>query len=192
MKKLKDLINRNSKGKKVLVLFVLTNIIYAFMLIITIPKTMGFSNGMKLLDMMPTGYNFEYINTLFDTLGEKGREVYLYNQIPVDMIYPFLFGISYCLLIAYFLKKLNKLNSPFFYLCLLPLVAGVADYFENFGIISMLNSYPDLSLFSTTATNIFTILKSMTTTIYMVALIITLIVLGLKTIKRKTFTKEYG
>jgi hypothetical protein len=72
------------------------------------------------------------------------------------------------------------------------LVAGVADYFENFGIISMLNSYPDLSLFSTTATNIFTILKSMTTTIYMVALIITLIVLGLKTIKRKTFTKEYG
>ncbi|MCR9289168.1 MAG: hypothetical protein NXI23_17470 [Bacteroidetes bacterium] len=192
MKKLKDLINRNLTGSKVLVLFVLTNIIYAFMLIITIPKTMGFSNGMKLLDMMPTGYNFEYINTLFDTLGEKGREVYLYNQIPVDMIYPFLFGISYCLLIAYFLKKLNKLNSPFFYLCLLPLVAGIADYFENFGIISMLNSYPDLSLFSTTATNIFTILKSMTTTIYMVALIITLIVLGLKTIKRKTFTKEYG
>jgi hypothetical protein len=192
MKKLKDLINRNLTGSKVLVLFVLTNIIYAFMLIITIPKTMGFSNGMKLLEMMPTGYNFEYINTLFDTLGEKGREVYLYNQIPVDMIYPFLFGISYCLLIAYFLKKLNKLNSPFFYLCLLPLVAGIADYFENFGIISMLNSYPDLSLFSTTATNIFTILKSMTTTIYMVALIITLIVLGLKTIKRKTFTKEYG
>ena len=62
MKKLKDLINRNLTGSKVLVLFVLTNIIYAFMLIITIPKTMGFSNGMKLLDMMPTGYNFEYIN----------------------------------------------------------------------------------------------------------------------------------
>ena len=85
------------------------------MLIITIPKTMTFSAGMKLLDMMPVGYNPEYIITLLDTLGEKGREVYLYNQIPVDMIYPFLFGISYSLLIAYFLKKINKLNSYYFY-----------------------------------------------------------------------------
>ncbi len=144
---------------------------------------MSFSNGMKLLDMMPTGYNFDYINTLFDTLGAKGRAIYLYNQVPVDMIYPFLFGISYCLLIAYFLKKLNQLNSPFFYLCLLPLIAGFADYLENFGIITMLNSYPDLSLFSASATNIFSILKSLTTTIYFVALIITLIVLGIKTIK---------
>lgn len=104
MNKLKKIINNNLAGTKVLVLFALTNIVYAFMLIITIPKTMRFSNGMKLLDMMPTGYDFEYINTLFDTLGEKGREVYLYNQIPVDMIYPFLFGISYCLPI--FSKKL--------------------------------------------------------------------------------------
>ena len=93
------------KRKKVLILFVLTNIVYAAMLIITIPKTMGFSNGLKLLDMMPMGYDLEYINTLFETLGEKGREVYLYNQIPLDMIYPFLFAISYCLVIGYFLKK---------------------------------------------------------------------------------------
>lgn len=168
----------------VLVLFVFTNIVYAFMLMITIPKAMRFSNGMKLLDMMPTGYNFEYVNTLFDTLGEKGRAIYLYNQIPVDMIYPFLFGISYCLLIAYFLKKVNRLQSSFFYLCLLPLIAGAADYLENFGIITMLNSYPDLALFSATMTNSFTILKSVVTTIYFVALLITLIVLGVKTIKK--------
>jgi len=62
------LINRNLSGKKVLTLFVLTNIVYAAMLIIT---------------------------------------------IPLDMIYPFLFGISYCLVIGYFLKKLNKLVHQF-------------------------------------------------------------------------------
>ena len=48
---------------------------------------MAFSGGMKLLDMMPLGYDMDYINTLFETLGEKGRDIYLYNQIPVDMIY---------------------------------------------------------------------------------------------------------
>ena len=140
---------------------------------------------MKLLDMMPTGYNSEYVNTLLDTLGVNGRAVYLYNQIPVDMIYPLLFGISYCLLIAYFLKKLNKLDSIFFYLCFLPIIAGVADYLENFGIINMLNSYPNLSQISMEATNVFSIVKSMATTIYFIALIITLVLFGIKKAKKE-------
>lgn len=105
MERIRNIIDKNLIGKKVLLLFVLTNLVYAIMLIVTIPKTMTFSNGMKLLDMMPMGYNSEYINSLFEALGKNGRQVYLYNQLPIDMIYPFLFGISYCLLIGYFLKN---------------------------------------------------------------------------------------
>ena len=185
MIKIREIINKNLGGKKILLLFVLTNFIYAIMLLGTIPKTMTFSNGMKLLDMMPAGYDSEYVNALFKALGENGRAVYLYNQIPVDMIYPFLFGISYCLLISYFLKKINKFNSAFFYLCFLPLIAGVADYLENFGIITMLKNYPNLSQISINATNIFSIVKSMATTIYFVALIITLLVLGIKILQKQ-------
>jgi len=192
MKRLKEIVNKNLTGKKVLLLFVLTNLIYAIMLIVTIPKTMTFSKGMKLLDMMPTGYDSEYINSLFETLGENGREVYLYNQIPVDMIYPFLFGISYCLLFAYFLKKINKLNSTFFYLSFLPIIAGMADYLENLGIINMLNNYPNQSQVSMDATNIFSIIKSMTTTVFFVALIITLLILGFKTIKKRKTNANNG
>ncbi len=187
MKKIKEIVNKNLTGKKVLLLFVLTNLIYAIMLIVTIPKTMMFSNGMRLLDMMPTGYDSKYVNALFEKLGVSGREAYLYNQIPVDMIYPFLFGISYCLLIAYFLKKINKLNSIFFYLCFLPIIAGIADYLENFGIINMLNNYPNLSQISMDATSVFSIVKSMSTAIYFIALIITLLLFGFKLAKaRKT------
>ena len=149
---------------------------------VTIPKTMGFSKGMKLLDMMPMGYDSEYINTLFEALGENGRGVYLYNQIPIDMVYPFLFGISYCLLLVYFLQKINKLNSAFFYLIFLPIIAGIADYIENFGIINMLSSYPNQSQLSMDVTNVFSIIKSMTTTVFFVALIITLAIFGYKTI----------
>ena len=144
---------------------------------------MTFSNGMKLLDMMPTGYNSEYVYALFETLGVEGRSIYLYNQIPIDMIYPFLFGISYSLLIAYFLRKLNQLNTPFFYLCFLPIIAGIADYLENFGIIHMLNNYPDLSQIAIDSTNIFSIMKSTTTIIYFIALIITLVMFGIKIAK---------
>lgn len=181
---MKKIILNNIQGKKVLFLFILTNLVYAFMLMVTIPKVMHFSGGMKLLDMIPTGYNLEYVKTLFDTLGEKGRNAYLFRQIPVDMIYPFLFGISNCLILAYFLKKLNKLSGLLFYLCFIPIVAGIADYVENVGIITMLMKYPNLSNGSVMITNIFSVIKSMSTTIYFVVLIIILIILGIKTIRK--------
>jgi hypothetical protein len=90
MNLLTKFIEKNISGIKVLGLFILTNAVYVFMLTVTIPKTMEFSNGMKLLDMMPTGYDFNYVNELFSSLGENGRETYLTSQIPVDMIYPLL------------------------------------------------------------------------------------------------------
>jgi len=185
MKRLTKFIARNISGKKVLGLFILTNIVYAFMLTVTIPKTIKFSNGMKLLDMMPTGYDLNYVNKLFSSLGENGRGTYLTNQIPVDMIYPLLFGLSYCLLLAYFLKKLNKLNSSYIYLCLLPIIAGIADYLENFGIITMLKSYPELKETTVYVTNMFSVIKSISTSLFFTTLIVVLILLGIKVLNRK-------
>ena len=184
---MKDIIKKSINGKKILLLFILTNIIYAVMLTITIPKVMSFAGGMKLLDMMPTGYNSEYVNSLLSALGATGRNAYLFNQIPVDMIYPFLFGITYCLLLAYILNKLGKLESSLFYLCFIPLFSGLFDYCENIGIITMLTNYPDNSIILTQITNVFSVLKSSFTTIYFIILTISLIVFIMKLIisKRK-------
>ncbi len=182
---MKDLIKRNIDGKKILLLFILTNVIYAIMLTITIPKVMSFSGEMKLLDMLPTGYNTEYVNSLFNTLGDKGRNAYLFNQIPVDMIYPILFGITYCLLLAFIFSKLRKLDSFLFYLCFIPLFSGLFDYFENIGIITMLTSYPDNSDLLTQTTNVFSVLKSVFTTVYFIILIISLLAYGMTLIISK-------
>lgn len=182
---LNKLIDKNISGKNVLGLFILTNLVYAFILLVTIPKTMSFANGMKLLDMMPTGYDFNYVNQLFSALGNTGRETYLTSQIPVDMIYPLLFGISYCLVMAYFLKKINKHNSAYIYLCLLPIIAGIADYIENFGIIYMLNSYPDFTETTVAATSMFSVVKSISTSLFFIALVLILSVIGIKSFKKK-------
>tara|TARA_Y100000385_G_scaffold233544_1_gene246431 strand:- start:3081 stop:3305 length:225 start_codon:yes stop_codon:yes gene_type:complete len=72
MKRLTKFIKDNISGKKVLCLSILTNAVYVFMLTITIPKTMEYSNGMKLLDMMPAGYDINYVSELFSLLGEIG------------------------------------------------------------------------------------------------------------------------
>ena len=184
MKRIANFMESKNSGKIILGFFIVTNIIYSFMLMVTIPKTMEFSRGMKLLDMMPTGYDWNYVNELFNTLGENGREVYLKSQIPVDMFYPLFFGLTYCLIFAYFLKKLGKGNSSFIYLCYLPIIAGLADYLENFGIINILSNYPDITESTVNATSFFSVLKSSTTSIFFIALIVILIILGIKFLKR--------
>ncbi|WP_405382293.1 hypothetical protein [Maribacter sp. LLG6340-A2] len=183
MEKFIKQLKKQQSGKKVLVLFLLTNIVYAYMLLVSIPATMEFSNGLQLLDMMPAGYDLEYVNTLFETLGNTGRQIYLTKQIPVDMIYPLLFGIAYAAILAYFLKKLPKLNHYYLYLCLLPIIACIADYIENIGIITMLNAYPTVTETSVHTTSIFSIIKSSTTSIYFIVLIVVLIILGFRRLK---------
>lgn len=181
---MKNILFKYIQGKNILFLFTLTNLVYILMLTTTIPNVMRFSSQMNLFDMMPTGYDAAYANMLLNMLGEEGRNAYLFNQIPVDMIYPFLFGISYCLVFIYFLKKLNREKGLLFYGCLLPVIAGLADYFENIGIIFLLNSYPNITNFSVSLTNFFTILKSGTTSAFFVLLIIMLLILGIKSLKK--------
>jgi len=188
MKILNNILEKKNSGKRVLGLFILTNLVYAFMLLVTIPKTMAFSKGMKLLDMMPTGYDYAYVNELFTSLGETGRNTYLTNQLPVDMIYPLLFGITYCLVMAYFLKKINKLHSPFIYLGVLPIIAGIADYFENIGIIVMLNNYPDITETTVNTTNIFSIIKSISTSVFFITLLVIALIIGVKFFKKSIST----
>jgi hypothetical protein len=174
---MKNLVIRNLNGKKILILFILTSIVYAIMLTITIPKVMNFAGGMKLLDMLPTGYNADYVNSLLNALGSDGRNAYLFQQIPLDFIYPCLFGVTYCLLFAFIIKKLDKQDSFLFNLCFIPVFAGIFDYSENIGIIIMLKNYPDNSTTMSQLTNTFSILKSTLTTIYFVTLIIVLLTL---------------
>lgn len=93
-------------GKSILILFVVTNIVYAIMLLVTIPQVMAFADGMQLLDVLPFGYEAQYVQQLFDTLGEEGRHAYLTRQLPLDMIYPELFAVSYSLITVYLLSNI--------------------------------------------------------------------------------------
>jgi hypothetical protein len=173
---MKTIILKHIEGKKVLALFIITNAVFFLMIFVTIPKVAQYAEGMQLFDLMPAGYSAEYAKTLLDTLGNEGRHAYLYRQLPLDLIFPGLFGITYCLLLAYFFEKLQLTQSYLFYLCMLPLLGGLFDYFENAGIILMLNMYPDFSTTIAKATSIFTIQKSVVSTIYFVALPVTIVV----------------
>jgi hypothetical protein len=146
---------------------------------------MNFAGGLKLLDMLPTGYTPDYVNSLLNALGSDGRNAYLFQQIPLDLIYPCLFGVTYCLIFAFIIKKLGKENSFLFYFCFIPVFAGIFDYLENIGIIIILKSYPDNSTTISKMSNVFSISKSTLTTIYFIILLITLLALLTKYIATK-------
>ncbi|MBU4307321.1 MAG: hypothetical protein L6428_06580 [Candidatus Aminicenantes bacterium] len=172
LKKTQELLNKYSTGRNVLALFVITQIIYGFMLLYTIPNVMNHAKGMKLLDMQPTGYNAEYAKNLFDNLGASGREAYLFRQIPVDMIYPFLFAVTYSLLLTFLFKKSFNPKSKINGLSLIPIVGGLFDYLENVGIIIMLSLYPIFSESIANITNVFSVLKSIFITLFFVLLVV--------------------
>lgn len=181
MKGIRGILSKQATGKKVLILFCVTNLVYAIMLLVTIPETMNYSQGLKLLDMMPTGYDGDYVDALFSTLGENGRYIYLYHQLPLDMIYPFLFGVTYCLLVIFILNKMDRTDTFMFYFSFLPIIAGTADYLENIGIIIMLKNFPDISSLMPPLTNIFSLTKSISTSLFFMVLIILGVSYGIRT-----------
>jgi len=171
---MRNFFRKKIQGKNVLVIFLLTNLVYFFMIFITIPRVVGYAQGLNLFDMMPTGYSVGYAHTLLDALGADGRSAYLFAQLPVDMVYPFLFGLTYSLLIAYYVNKIQRFEKPLFYLAVFPMLAGLFDYLENAGIISMIMNYPDVPSFTIRISNLFTIAKSVFSTISFTILIILL------------------
>ena len=176
---MKELIFKNSSGKMVILLVIVTSIVYLIMPIVTMPIVNQFTNGMKILDLLPGGFNFEYVITLFNTIGEEGRHSYLFYQIPVDMVFPLLLAITSCLLISFFLKKLDLFKTPVIYLCFLPFIGGIADYAENIGVIIMLTQYPEITALTVKITSFFSVVKYSFITISFVAIIVLGILSGI-------------
>jgi len=156
------------------------------MLLVTIPQVMAFANGMQLLDELPFGYEAQYVQHLLDTLGKEGRHAYLTRQLPLDMIYPGLFAISYSLITVYLLSKMGKFQGWVVNVAFIPVVAGLADYLENAGIITMLLSYPNHTSLMVELTSTFSVVKALSTTVFFVCLMVVLIAYAIAYFRRKS------
>jgi len=150
--------------------------VYALMMLITLARLLEMSGGIAVFDMMPTGYDAEYASNLLAALGSDGRNYYLWRQIPLDFIYPALFGISFFMLSTWLAGKLPAFQRILRLSAIVALAAGVFDYVENIFIILMLRNYPDLSEVLVLAASIATLTKSGLTMIYFTVLIVVLLV----------------
>jgi len=172
VKKLISILQSKSSGKNVILFFIPAMIVYAAMLSYTIPSVEKYANGMKLFDLSPGGYSHEYAKVLLATLGESGRDLYLYNQLPLDFLYPGLFAISCSLLLSWLFIKIKDPSSRLFYFCFVPVAAGMFDYIENILIIGLVAGYPDISPGQVELSSLVTIAKSVLTTLFFIVLMI--------------------
>ena len=173
-----------ASGRVVLFSFILTMAVYLLMLLYTIPKVESFAPGIALFDLSPAGYSYQHATSLFEALGETGRSVYLYQQLPADFIYPGLFAISYSLLLIWLFAKSFKPDSKIFYLAIVPALGGLFDYLENVCIVLMIKSFPDLSQELVTVASSFSVLKSIFTTGFFLLLLIGFVAYIVLLIKR--------
>lgn len=185
MQKVSRLIQKIATGKRISILFVLTMSVYITMLAYSIPIVAAYSPELPIFDLSPTGYSFSYAYDLLETLGVEGRILYVSVQLPLDLIYPGLFAITYSLLLVWIFGKTFNVESKIYYFAFVPLCAGLFDYIENIFIMKMIDEFPNLQETTVNIASTFTILKSSFTVFFFILLIVGIVLM----IKAKLFKK---
>lgn len=99
------------------------------------------TGGATILDMTFTTSPSQ-VYAVLDALGEAGRAFDLTHIVPLDLVFPFTYGLFLALGISWGLSRLLPESSPWFLLNLAPVLAAAADYCENAGVITLLHTYP--------------------------------------------------
>jgi len=159
------------------------------MLLYSIPRITQEAGGLRIFDMLPLGYTYEYAYQFLLRLSEKGYELYTHVQLPLDILYPSLFGLTgictIVLLIRLYARvnprsKLSVDSTLSRTLLLVPIVAIFADYMENLFICAMLSFRSAVPQSLVYASNLFTLIKSLSTTVfYMIVLIAGICILAI-------------
>lgn len=177
-----------------LLFLLLSQAIYIIMQMQTIPRIQQETGGLKIFDMQPLGYSYDYAHRFLSQLSEKGYELYKFVQLPLDILFPILnclTGIcTFVLLIRVYHKVKGKTvqekhSLPVKIVLSLPLAAMLSDYLENIMILVMLSYKAVVPKGFVSVSNIFTVIKSMSTTAFYTICLIICILIGIRWINNK-------
>ena len=149
---------------------ILTVAICAVMNLVLIPIIEANTEGLRCFDMNSTGYTYEQAKQFLSLLDEKGRDIYLHIQLPLDFFYP----VAYTAFFMLALKKLSGKTLPL----VIPGALAIADYIENICSIRMLRAMDvteGMAKFASTVTVIKSALMTLTFILLAVFLIVWLV-----------------
>jgi hypothetical protein len=91
------------------------------------------------------GFHPEEVYTFLTSLSHDGRQVYLFIEAVIDIVYPLIYTSLFVLAISYFYKRAFSADSSLRLLNLFPLLTLLADFTENAGIVVCLLNFPLLT-----------------------------------------------
>lgn len=166
----------DSRWKIYWAIVLITLINYLVMLLWSLPKLSSMAGGKVPFDMRPGGYSFEEAVGFVSAIDANGRDFYLNTQHLLDTFYPALLAAS--LAIGFF-RLLPRYWG--WLMATISIMAGVFDYLENAAVANMLMIAPgDLTPDLVSTASNWTIVKSVSTA---VALLTLVILLGLNTVQ---------
>ncbi len=75
--------------------------------------------------------------------GPAGRSFLLGTELTLNLLYPIIYSLFFCLASLYFLQRAAPARPALARLALIPFVALAADYLANAGLVVLLLNYPN-------------------------------------------------
>ncbi len=172
MQRLLTRLDRLATGRTITLFFGLTLGLNLFLQLRMLPLFATYAPGMSILDLRPLGYTAAYVNELFTALGEMGRHLYITQELPIDTVFPALYGLTFALILAALTRTGMRNQTLRAALVALPLVAAGFDYLENIGILFMLITFPDISPALVVLASSATVFKSILSIVFFLAILI--------------------
>ncbi len=144
MKKLSTWIYKNATWKKSIFLGLITIIIILSLFPFL---SLRYSSTDLPLQLLDTNMNYTPQQAIdhVSTLTDQERTGNIKLTLIADTIYPILYALTFSFILSLQFKNYADTTSIIKYINLLPFLAMLSDLTENFAIITLIRSYPNLS-----------------------------------------------
>jgi hypothetical protein len=122
------------------------------------------------------GYSVDEARLILSSLPESAKSYYSGVQIPIDFVYPLLLTLFGAFTLGWVRRRVAVPR----WTIVLPVAVGLFDYLENIFVLLMLRGFDSPRIIS--VANIFTVSKSMATTLVMSGLVVVLAIFAIKSI----------
>ena len=141
---------RFPSGWLVIALLVVTAIVWAALILVTVPHLQSLVGGADPFDLRWYGYSEADARKLLDALGPQGRAYYLVPEQALDMVFPPLYAASRGLALWWLTMPGRLCNGAMpigwrWMLVAFPCAELIFDWSENACVASMILNWPDLS-----------------------------------------------
>ena len=134
------------------------------------PQLVKISGGEGLLDLQ-LYYTPQQAHDILTQYGVEGRDLYK-RFLQLDFVFAISYGLGFSMLFTRLLRAVDKAETGWLKLNLLPLGIALADISENVAIYTLLNRYPDSASFVATLAGMATLSKHLLTLVTLASLLV--------------------